>query len=199
MTTKILNKIKNIALISSFFLLLLIFFAPIWRIEIFNAQYQEGLGLNFYIDKIKEVKKFDLQTINTINKYVGIKKIDTTDFISFFKIFKTCFTFIIIFFLLFIVKKKKKFIKIIISFYFFLLIIILYYFNNFVNIYINNSDKNASLNSIIENFYPPLFSCKDLFNIKICFFPEISIYIIIFNLLIIIIELFSKEIKKENE
>lgn len=191
--------LKNITLIISFFLLLLIFYKPFWKIELYNPQYPESLGLNFYIDKIKEIEKNDLSNINILNKYVGIKKIDEKDFKTFFKIIKTCLISIVIFFLFFIIRKKKIFIFILICIYSFLFFIILYYFNIFVDLYINNANKEASLNSIIENFYPPLLFCKQIFNIKICAYPEKSTFIVLFNLLLIIQELFKKENKEKNE
>jgi copper chaperone NosL len=57
-------------------LLGLVFVFPLWRIELQAPQYPEGLGLLIKISDITGVKKHDLQNINGLNHYIGMKSIE---------------------------------------------------------------------------------------------------------------------------
>lgn len=47
-------------------------YVPLWNIELYAPQYPEGLFLSIWIDKISG----DVQSVNTLNHYVGMQKID---------------------------------------------------------------------------------------------------------------------------
>jgi hypothetical protein len=58
-------------------------FLPLWRIQLVAPQYQEGLTLEMYTYKIVAGKEGnDLQEINTLNHYIGMKPIAEADFIE---------------------------------------------------------------------------------------------------------------------
>jgi copper chaperone NosL len=57
-------------------LLGLVFVLPLWRIELQAPQYPEGLGLFIKISDITGVKPHDLQNINGLNHYIGMKAIE---------------------------------------------------------------------------------------------------------------------------
>ena len=57
-------------------LLGLVFVFPLWRIELQAPQYPEGLGLLIKVSDITGVKKHDLQNINGLNHYIGMKSIE---------------------------------------------------------------------------------------------------------------------------
>lgn len=57
-------------------LLGLVFLFPLWRIELQAPQYPEGLGLLIKVSDITGVKRNDLQNINGLNHYIGMKAIE---------------------------------------------------------------------------------------------------------------------------
>jgi copper chaperone NosL len=57
-------------------LLGLVFMFPLWRIELQAPQYPEGLGLLIKVSDITGVKPHDLQNINGLNHYIGMKAIE---------------------------------------------------------------------------------------------------------------------------
>ena len=69
--------------------LLVVLFAPIWRIELTAPQYPEGLYLSIYASKLAG----NVEIINGLNHYIGMKTLHTEDFIEF-----TVLPWIIIFF-----------------------------------------------------------------------------------------------------
>ncbi|MDP3830428.1 MAG: hypothetical protein Q8Q47_04105, partial [Ignavibacteriaceae bacterium] len=55
--------------------LILIFFFPIWSIDLLAPQYPEGIGLKIWINQITGLKPNDLNNINGLNHYIGMKAI----------------------------------------------------------------------------------------------------------------------------
>ena len=57
-------------------LLLGMFLVPLWRIQLHAPQYPEGLGMLIRLDTITGIKPADLDNINGLNHYIGMKAID---------------------------------------------------------------------------------------------------------------------------
>lgn len=57
-------------------LLLGTFVSPIWKIDIEAPQYPEGMGLYIWINKITGEGPNDLNTLNGLNHYIGMKTIE---------------------------------------------------------------------------------------------------------------------------
>ena len=57
-------------------LLLVVYVTPLWRIELVAPQYPEGLGLRIWVNQITGLKPNDLNSINGLNHYIGMKAID---------------------------------------------------------------------------------------------------------------------------
>jgi len=68
-------KKASIIMIIGSLLLLGLFKFPLWNIMLGAPQYPEPLGMNIYIDGIKGVSEFDLQNIDGLNHYIGMKTI----------------------------------------------------------------------------------------------------------------------------
>lgn len=71
--------IHRILLIVSGIALLLVNYLPIWRIELSAPQYPEGLELLIYSDRLAG----NVDIINGLNHYIGMKTLHTDDFIEF--------------------------------------------------------------------------------------------------------------------
>lgn len=54
-------------------LLMGLFVFPLWNIELGAPQYPEPLGMDIYIDGIQGQNEFDLQNIDGLNHYIGMK------------------------------------------------------------------------------------------------------------------------------
>jgi hypothetical protein len=57
-------------------LLSLTYFLPLWEITLEAPQYPEGLGLEIWIRQIEGQHPGDLNKINNLNHYIGMKKIE---------------------------------------------------------------------------------------------------------------------------
>jgi len=49
---------------------------PLWRVGLDAPQYPEGLGLRIWINQITGVKPNDLNSINNLNHYIGMHRIE---------------------------------------------------------------------------------------------------------------------------
>lgn len=57
-------------------LLVVLYFVPLWQIALGAPQYPEGLGLKIWINTIAGVKPHDLNNINGLNHYIGMRPIE---------------------------------------------------------------------------------------------------------------------------
>src|ERR1044072_4532392 len=100
------NNLKSLTRILLFALaaaLVVVLFTPMWRIDLQAPQYPEGLTLLIYANKLAG----NVDIINGLNHYIGMKTLHTKDFIEF-----TVLPYIIIFFaagcfLVAFIKKRK--------------------------------------------------------------------------------------------
>jgi len=70
---------SRIAITLAALLILPALFMPLWSIELFSPQYPEGLRMYIYSFTIKG----DLNQINILNHYIGMKKIEPNEFAEF--------------------------------------------------------------------------------------------------------------------
>jgi copper chaperone NosL len=66
--TRILTAIASLALAGLFVL-------PLWRVQLVAPQYPEGLGMQIGISDVRGVMPTDLDNINGLNHYIGMKHI----------------------------------------------------------------------------------------------------------------------------
>ena len=68
-------KKASIIMIIGSLLLLGLFKFPLWNIMLGAPQYPDPLGMDIYIQGIEGVEEFDIQNINGLNHYIGMKTI----------------------------------------------------------------------------------------------------------------------------
>ena len=66
----------RISVAAASLLLLAVYVAPLWRIELIAPQYPEGLGLRIWVHQITGLKPNDLNSINGLNHYIGMRAIE---------------------------------------------------------------------------------------------------------------------------
>jgi len=75
-----MTRISRIAVALASLLLLTVYMAPLWRIQLVAPQYPEGLGLRIWVDQITGIKPNDLNSINGLNHYIGMRPIEPESF-----------------------------------------------------------------------------------------------------------------------
>ena len=72
-------KNAGIIMIVGSLLLLGLFQFPLWTIMLGAPQYPEPLGMHIFVNGIRGVSEFDVQNINGLNHYIGMKVLPTAD------------------------------------------------------------------------------------------------------------------------
>src|SRR5947209_4200421 len=57
-------------------LLIALYVVPLWSIQLFAPQYPEGLGMRIRLTTVVGDRPTDLQTINQLNHYIGMREIE---------------------------------------------------------------------------------------------------------------------------
>lgn len=180
----ILTKIL-LGIVSSLFFVSVSF--PIWRIELTAPQYPEGLVLQLYANKIAG----NVDVINGLNHYIGMKTLHTEDFIE-FKVLPYIFAFFgfCALTLLFISKRKGLYALFISFLVFGILGAIDFYHWNYQ--YGHNLDPNAAIKVPGMAYQPPLLGYKQLLNFGAYSSPDIGGWMLIMAGILLFIALLKE-------
>lgn len=179
-----MKNLSRLLMISGALFLIVCFLFPIWNIDLRAPQYPEGLGLRIWINQITGFKEGDLNLINNLNHYIGMKTIHPES-ISELKLMP----FIIIFFSIagiIIGIVNRKFLKIIwIILLFIILSVGLYDYYLWGYDYGHNLDPHAPIKVPGMTYQPPLIGTKQLLNMNAKSMPGIGTYIIIVSIMLV--------------
>ena len=166
--------LSRIILIVCGVLLTVVLFVPLWQIELAAPQYPEGLVLKMYPNKLAG----NVDVINGLNHYIGMKTLHTNDFIEF-----TVLPYIIGFFagfccLIAMINKRRWLIGLLISFVIFGIIAMIDFYRWNYN-YGHNLDPDAAIQVPGMSYQPPLVGYKQLLNFGAYSIPDIGGWIFI--------------------
>lgn len=74
MRQRLANRSRMLAALAAM-LLVPVFLLPIWTIDLVAPQYPEGIGMEIMVNTIRGQSEWDLQNINGLNHYIGMKEI----------------------------------------------------------------------------------------------------------------------------
>lgn len=190
-------KRASVVMILGSLLLLGLFFFPLWNIELGAPQYPEPLGLDIYIDGIQGQNEFDIQNIDGLNHYIGMKTLpkpkDMWEFSVFPLVIGGMIALGVIFGLLGFFKKVSH------RWFFgwFILMSILgvlgmYDFNAWMIDYGTNLDpkaimKLANPDGTPMSYKPPLFGHQKMLNFDAYSYPRLGAYLMFFGMCLTLI------------
>jgi hypothetical protein len=70
-----MKPISRILIVIAALALSVTYFTPLWKIALVAPQYPEGLGFQIWINQLRGEHPGDLNKINNLNHYIGMKKI----------------------------------------------------------------------------------------------------------------------------
>lgn len=154
--------------------LFFVLITPIWRIDLDAPQYPEGLALQIHANGIKG----DVEIINGLNHYIGMKTLHNEDFIE-FKVLPYIITFFAVAFLLAAFLNKRKIFNLVFILFVAFGIIAMYDFWRWEYNYGHNLNTNAAIVVPGMAYQPPLIGFKQLLNFGAYSFPDIGGWIFI--------------------
>ena len=180
-------------------LLVLTFFFPVWQIDLNAPQYPEGLGLRIWLNEIGGLKPNDLQSINGLNHYIGMKVIEPES-IPELKVMPFIIVFMILFGMVNAFIGKPILLKIWLVLFLVVAIVGLVDFYLWGYDYGHNINPDAPIKVPGMTYQPPLLGSKQLLNINAVSLPAVGTYLIIISLAITTFVAFSKSFRlKENK
>lgn len=69
-------RFARVAVLAASLLLLGVFVLPLWSVRLIAPQYPEGLGMHIRINTVEGATEYDLNNINNLNHYIGMKRIE---------------------------------------------------------------------------------------------------------------------------
>lgn len=172
-----MSKISRIVFGIGSLFLILVFIFPIWSISLLAPQYPEGLGLYINISSITGHKQNDLNSINNLNHYIGMKKI-VPESINELKVMPYIIGFFLIFGIFIVIIKKKFLIWLWISLFTIVGIVGMYDFYQWEYDYGHNLSPKAIIKIPGMYYQPPLIGTEQLLNFTASSLPSIGTYAI---------------------
>ena len=154
--------------------LIIVFFLPVWRIDLFAPQYPEGLTMNIWINGLSG----DVDIINGLNHYIGMKHITVAMFPE-FKYLSFVVMFFIILGMLVALSGKSKFLLAYLGLTAIGGILAMYDFYTWGYNYGHNLDPTAPIQVPGLFYQPPLLGHKRLLNFDAYSFPHIGGWVVI--------------------
>ncbi len=164
-----LLKSSRILLFLSGVILLFIVKVPIWRIELNAPQYPEGLALTIHADGIKG----DVEIINGLNHYIGMKTLHNKDFFEFTALPYLIVAFSVLFILSAVINKKSALFFSLFSFIFFGIVAMIDFYRWEFN-YGHDLNPDAAIKVPGMSYQPPLIGYKQLLNFGAYSIPDIG-------------------------
>jgi copper chaperone NosL len=164
-----LSSLIGALLIVSGILLFVIMFVPMWRIDLDAPQYPEGLRLLIYSNKLGG----NVDIINGLNHYIGMKTLHTEDFIE-FKVLPYIISFFGIFFILTGVLRNRKMLYTLFALFVSFGIIAMADFWKWEYDYGHNLSPDAAIIVPGMAYQPPLIGFKQLLNFGAYSIPDIG-------------------------
>lgn len=168
-----MSKISRRSMLLAAMLLLPLYWIPFWTISMSAPQFPGGIGMHIHINDVTGHNRHDIQSINTLNHYIGMKEINKEDFRE-FDVMPWVIGFMVVLGIVAAVQGNPKWIRL------WLGLMILMGIVGFVDYYMWGYDYGHNLNPDAPikvpgmSYQPPLLGCKQLLNINACSWPYLG-------------------------
>ena len=169
-----LTKIERLIVAIASLSLIITFFVPIWRIDLFAPQYPEGLTMKIWLNDIKG----QIDIINGLNHYIGMRKINV-DMFPEFEFLGYVVGFYIFLGLVIAAIGNRKVLFWYIVFTLFGGFFAMYDYYRWGYEYGHNLDPTAPIKVPGLSYQPPMIGHKRLLNFDAYSFPDIGGWIVI--------------------
>jgi copper chaperone NosL len=176
---KKINIVSRIIIAITSLVIIVAYFVPVWRIDLFAPQYPEGLVMKIWIYKLSG----DVDIINGLNHYIGMKKISVEMFPEFSYLVYLVAAFILYGLVIsFTGSRKILFSYLVVSAICGALV--LYDFYQWGYDYGHNLNPDAPIKVPGMGYQPPLIGHKKLLNFDAYSMPDVGGYVVIIVVLI---------------
>jgi copper chaperone NosL len=168
-----MSKTSSILMWVSALLLCGIFLFPLWKIDLHAPQYPDGLGIRIWISQITGRETHDLQNINGLNHYIGMKAINP-DSIPELKFMKFIGGFLVGLALITAAVRRRWLLIVFVLVALVIAGVGLYDFWKWEYEYGHELDPSAAIKVPGMTYQPPIFGTKQLLNFTTTAWPGIG-------------------------
>ncbi|RMH72782.1 MAG: hypothetical protein D6675_03820 [Gemmatimonadetes bacterium] len=179
MTSRILFAVAVLMLIGAYFL-------PLWQIMLEAPQYPEGIGLIIWYNDIVGYKPNDLNNVNGLNHYIGMRPIEPENILE-LKIIPYIIGFMILFGLLGVILGRKKWLYAWVITLMILGIVGLADYYRWGYDYGHNLDPTAAIKVPGQSYQPPLIGSKKILNFTSYSYPATGGWMIAISFVIAVL------------
>jgi len=165
---------SRILLIACSLALVAVLFVPMWRIDLVAPQYPEGLKLLIFANKLGG----NVDIINGLNHYIGMKTLHTEDFIE-FRVLPILIGFFVLAFLLVGILGRRKWMNLLLILFILFGVTAMVDFWRWEYNYGHNLDPDAAIIVPGMSYQPPLIGFKQLLNFGAYSMPDIGGWIFV--------------------
>lgn len=170
-------------------ILIITYFLPIWSISLDAPQYPEGIGMHIWLYTIEGHHPHDLDNINGLNHYIGMKKI-VPDSIPELKLMPYIMGFMILFALVVFLINKKWLVWIWVILFILIMMIGLYDYYIWGYDYGHDLNPQAAIKVPGMSYQPPVIGSKKLLNFTSTSWPAAGGMVIGFSIFLGIAAIF---------
>jgi copper chaperone NosL len=193
-----MTKIAQKTAIGAVLLLLLVYFFPLWSIDLEAPQYPEGIGLLIWVNKITGKNPNDLRNINGLNHYIGMKEIHPES-IPELKIIPVLIGSMLALGLIAAATGRKKLVLIWTILLFLIMAVGLVDFYMWEYDYGHDLNPKAAIKIPGMSYQPPLIGSKQLLNIRTSSWPHIGGWAIFLTFALSVVSLIISKKQKSDE
>jgi len=185
--------VRSVVFLSALLLLLVLFF-PIWEIQLTAPQYPEGLALQIFAGKIGG----DVEVINGLNHYIGMKTLHANDFIE-FTILPYCIMFFVLLVVVTAIRNRKGMLYFTTSLFIVFCIVAMIDFWRWEYNYGHNLNPDAPIQVPGMSYQPPLIGYKQLLNFSAFSIPDIGGWIFIAAAVLLVLCMLTEILASKKE
>ncbi|HLG36105.1 MAG TPA: nitrous oxide reductase accessory protein NosL [Bacteroidia bacterium] len=184
---KKLSNLSRFAIGVSSLFIIITYFVPVWRIDLFAPQYPEGLVMKIWLSKLSG----DVDIINGLNHYIGMGKIKAEMFPEFsYLVYAVGLYILLALFIAF--TGSRKMLHAYFGLSLILALLVLYDFYKWGYHYGHELDPHAPIKVPGMSYQPPIIGHKQLLNFDAYSMPDIGGWIFIsFGAIVFFVGLFD--------
>jgi copper chaperone NosL len=186
-------KLKSRAvLLAAAAILLPVYFFPLWNMTFRSNQYTDGLVLHIYAFELqggKTPNRDDLLEINSLNHYIGMRRLLDSDFSEFTWLPFAVGALMLLTLRAMVIGKMANLIDVLVLFSYFGLFSLWSFYHRLYT-YGHNLEPEAAIK--VQPFTPPLFGTKQIANFSVASYPDIASFsLLAFFVLLVVAILWS--------
>ncbi len=173
-----LTATSRVLIVTAVLILVVTFVSPLWYMAFYSNQYTDGLVLNIYTYKLEggvSPNRNDLQEINSLNHYIGMRPLLESDFSEFSWLPLVIGGLMLLALRAVVLGRMANLVDVVVLFTYFGLFSLWSFYHRLYT-YGHNLDHTAAIK--VQPFTPPVFGQEVIANFTVESYPDVAAYVL---------------------